>query len=276
MTAPLASEPVRPREGPDPERWIWFLHGIFGRGRNWRSVARRLVQSVPGLGGRLVDLRLHGGSTDAAPPHTLEACVGDLGDLAGAPGVAPPDALLGHSFGGKVALETARLRPGGTGGLEQIWVVDASPSAREAGGEAMRMLDALRREPGPFPDREAAVRALESRGFSPAVGRWMATNLGEGDGGLRWRLDLQGVEALLADFLRTDCWSVVEAPPDDLALDFVKAEGSDVLTDEDCRRIEAAADDHGRARLHRLSGDHWLNVSNPDGLLELVDGRVPR
>lgn len=278
MTVParLASEEVRPRDGPEPERWLWCLHGVFGRGRNWRSVARRLVESVPGLGTRLVDLRLHGGSTGASPPHTLKACADDLAELAGMPGVDPPDVLLGHSFGGKVALETARRTPDGPLQPGQIWIVDVSPSAREPGGDAVRMLRALREEPGPFGDRDEAVEALRSRGFPPAVGRWMATNLEETDDGLRWGLDPDGLEALLEDFFRRDLWGVVEAPPQGLELHVVKAEGSDALPEEECRRVEAAAAPERRVHLHRLSGDHWLNVSNPDGLLETLHERMPR
>lgn len=276
MTARLATEEVRPREGREADRWAWFLHGIYGRGRNWRSVARRLVDAVPGLGGRLVDLRLHGGSTDASPPHTLKACAADLAELAAPSGVAAPDVLLGHSFGGKVALETARRRPEGIDDMDQVWVVDASPSPSEPGGEAVRMLSALREEPGPFASRDEAVGALEARGFARPVARWMATNLEEGDGGFRWALDPDAVGELLEDFFRTDCWDVVASPPDGLELHVVKAEDADVLPEEECRRVEAAGREHGRAELHRLPGGHWLNVSNPDGLLDLLQGRMTR
>lgn len=272
MTARLATEEVRPREGREADRWAWFLHGIYGRGRNWRSVARRLVEAVPGRAVRLVDLRLHGASTRATPPHTLEACGDDLEALAAGEGVARPDVVLGHSFGGKVALELARRRPEG---LEQAWVVDSTPSAGEPGGVAWRMLDAVRREPGPFDDRDAAVEALGRHGFPPEVGRWMATNLERGEGGYRWGLDLEGMEALLRDFFRRDYWAVVEDPPPATELEFVKAEASDVVGEEELRRLRAAARDGG-VRVHRIPGAHWLNVSNPDGLLELMEGRMPR
>jgi esterase len=50
-----------------------------------------------------VDLRLHGGSTGFEPPHTLGAAADDVDRL-----VEHLDfhaaAVMGHSFGGKVAL----------------------------------------------------------------------------------------------------------------------------------------------------------------------------
>ena len=33
-------------EGHTPDRWLLVLHGIYGSGRNWGSIARRL--EIPG------------------------------------------------------------------------------------------------------------------------------------------------------------------------------------------------------------------------------------
>lgn len=267
----LATEEVRPDEG-NPSGWAHFLHGIFGAGRNWRSVARRLVEARPGWGGLLVDLRLHGGSREAPPPHTLEACADDLRATVEA-GAPRPRALVGHSFGGKVALEAAGRAPEG---LEQVWVLDSTPSAREPEGSAVEMLGALRRRTGPFADREEAVAALGEEGFPPRVGRWMATNLEETDDGLRWALDVDALAALLRDFFDRDLWRVIEEPPAGLEVHVVKAEGSDVMDEDEVRRVEEAAAGGAPVRLHRLEGGHWLNVSNPGGLLDLLQRRMPR
>lgn len=272
MSPLLAREEVNPESG-EPAARVSYLHGIFGAGRNWRSVARRLAEGEPAWAGVLVDLRLHGASVGFLPPHTLAACAEDVRTTASASGGARPDVVLGHSFGGKVALEMARRHPAG---LRQVWVVDSPPSARDPGGTAWRMLDVLRRHPGPFDDREAAVAALESEGYDALVARWMATNLAERDDGLRWALNLDGLEALLEDFFRVDLWGVVEHPPEGVEIHVVKAEDSDVLSEEDGRRVERAAARHGRTRLHRLEGGHWLNVSNPDGLIDLLRRRLPR
>lgn len=271
MTPALHHEVLRPEEGR-ATRWTWFLHGIFGAGRNWRSLARRLIRRLPGWGAVLLDLRLHGASSAAEPPHTLEACAGDLAETA-AGGAPRPEVVVGHSFGGKVALMHARRRPEGLG---QVWVVDSTPSRREPAGRAVRMLETLRARSGPFGDREEAVAALGEEGFPPPVGRWMATNLVEREDGLRWRFDLEEVGELLDDFFRRDLWDVVEAPPEGLEVAFVKAEGSEVLPEPECRRVEAAGSDTGRVWLERLPGGHWLNVTNPDGLLELMEERLPR
>src|SRR4051812_33412858 len=117
--------------GEAPSRLLLFLHGILGSGPNWRTFAKQIVAARPDWGAVLVDLRLHGESQDGfAPPHTLAAAAADLEELIAtleqtdeaAPLVVRPRVrgVLGHSFGGKVALELARQR---AGDLDQLFVV---------------------------------------------------------------------------------------------------------------------------------------------------------
>ena len=80
-----------------------FLHGILGSGANWRTFARRFVEAKPTWRAVLVDLRKHGASQDFPAPHTLVACADDLRALEKS--IGRFDGVLGHSFGGKVALE---------------------------------------------------------------------------------------------------------------------------------------------------------------------------
>lgn len=269
MSPVLAHERVAPEGADGDAAGVCYLHGIFGAGRNWRSVARRVAEAT-GVAGLLADLRLHGDSIGFMPPHTIAACASDVRRLVdGEEGSVK--VVVGHSFGGKVALALGRRRPRS---LRRLWIVDADPSAGVSGGDARRMLEALRERPGPFEHREEAVRALGEEGFAPAVARWMATNLEERDEGLSWGLNLDGIEALLEDYARVDLWPVLEDPPAPLEVHVVKAEGSEVLDEAACRRIEAAGARHGRTRLHRLEGGHWLNVANPDGLVDLLTGKV--
>ena len=67
--------------------WLYVLHGIYGAGRNWASVARSLIAKRPEWGAMLVDLRLHGHSQGFEPPHTLHACAHDVYELSKAVGV---------------------------------------------------------------------------------------------------------------------------------------------------------------------------------------------
>jgi esterase len=247
-----------------PERWLLVLHGIYGTGRNWGSVARRLVEARPEWGVLLVDLRLHGGSTEGfSGPHTLEATAADVDSLVEALDFHAA-AVLGHSFGGKVALVYARHH---AKELKQVWVMDSSLRVREPEGSTWRMIEIVRSLPREFASRDELADAIAAHGYARPLGLWLAMNLERGDDGrFRWRLDWEGVEEMLRDYFRTDVWDVVEHPPEGVEVHIVKASESHALDEEDVARVEAAPG----AFLHIVEGGHWINTDNPDAVLELL------
>lgn len=283
--------------GREPSRTAFVLHGILGSARNWQSFARRLAAERPEWRFVLVDLRNHGDSGRAPEPHDLEACAADLDRLARQLDLAP-DAVVGHSFGGKVALMHAREHPpAGAAGAEagrRVWVLDAPPGrlteAADAAGTDMvqRVLEALRRVPMPLERREDVVPLLREQGLPDGIAKWMTTNLarvgptsvdatnGPGEGGAagrsgyRWRFDLEAVEEMLAHFREADLWPVVEQPPAGISIDVLRGGRSDRWSPEDRRRLSAAAE-AGGIREHELpEAGHWVHVDAPAALRELL------
>ena len=251
--------------GSQPERWSFLLHGIYGAGRNWASVARSFVRRRPSWGIILVDLRQHGQTPSLPGPHTLAACATDLVRLAEETRL-DVRGIIGHSFGGKVALLYAAAAPDPP---DQVWVIDSTPDARPPSGSAWDMLRVFRDSPGPFADRESVVRAVEDIGFARPVAQWMATNATSRDGVLHWRINAADMESLLLDFFRIDAWYVVERPPIGTEIHFVKATDSGILTPEAMARIRDTEQATGRVHLHEIEGGHWLNADNPTALVEL-------
>jgi esterase len=272
-------------DGKTPEAWLLFLHGILGSGSNWRTIARRLVAARPDWGAILVDLRMHGRSQDAPPPHTLDAVAADLdalaADLAGR-GMRVAG-VIGHSFGGKSALAFRRLAPAG---LLETWVLDASPSPRpdalaaepRAEGappgddpiEVVGMLEAL---PGQFSGRDEFLAAVTGRGFSRPLADWLAMNLEREAAGFHLRLDLAAIRELLTDYYQQALWPAVESSDLPGALRFVVAGRSSAVPGRDRDRLQALAAD-GRVDVHLLPDvGHWLHLEAADALLRLfVDG----
>jgi pimeloyl-ACP methyl ester carboxylesterase len=257
--------------GREPERWLLVLHGIYGAGRNWGSIARRLAEARPEWGAVLVDLRNHGQSRGFAGPHTIAASAADVDRL-----VEHLDlhaaAVLGHSFGGKVAF--TYLQHHGDE-LLQAWMVDSTLAVREPDGTAWRMIEAVKSLPPDFGSRAEAVEGLMARGYAQGVAQWMAINLEPADGRYRWRIDFAAMEEMLRDFFRTDLWSVIETPPPGVDIHIVKATESDSLDAEATARVKAAARAHPRVHLHLLEGGHWLNTDNPEGVLKLLVDTLP-
>ena len=86
---------------------VLMLHGLFGSGRNWMTVARRLA-AVPH---RVIaaDLRNHGQSPWTST-MTYEQMASDVRDTVVGLGLGPVG-LVGHSMGGKAAMLAALKFP---------------------------------------------------------------------------------------------------------------------------------------------------------------------
>lgn len=260
-------------EGAAPRRTAFVLHGILGSLKNWRSFARRIVGAWPDWRVVLVDLRNHGDSHGAPPPHTLAACAADLRALAARLGVEP-ELVVGHSFGGKVALVYGREYEVDSPALRGVWVLDAVPGPAPGGAdrrgvhEVERVIADVRRVAVPVPSREALVERLRALGHGDAVARWMTTNLRPVPGGFAWRFDLDAVEEMLADYAREDLWPYLADPGRRASVDVVRATRSDRWTSD---VLERFADLGPRVRLHTLAGaGHWLHVDDPRGLLAIL------
>lgn len=250
---------------PDATKVLYVLHGIFGSGRNWSSVMRRFVRDRPEWRVRLIDLRQHGDSQGFAGPHTIAAAATDLATLAKGENETP-QAILGHSFGGKVALMYARHH---AQGLEQVWIIDSTPEARAAEGSAWRMLETVRSTPRDFASRDELIGLLTQADIALPTAQWMATNLerDEATARYRWRFDFDSLEEMMRDFFNEDLWDVVEQPPAGTQIHLVKARESSVLTPGAIERIHQAGN---QIFLHEVDGGHWVNAENPDALLALM------
>lgn len=252
-----------------PGATAFLLHGILGSRRNWASFARRLAQAHPAWRFVLVDLRNHGDSAGAPPPHGLAACAADLATLSGA--IGRPRVVVGHSFGGKVALTYARDHGGG---LREVWALDAAPGARTPeddplSHEVEQVVAACRALPTPVRDRAQVVEHFRGRGFSEMLANWMTTNVRREGDGLVWRFDLDAVEAMLADYWRTDLWPFLEAPPAHLRVHVLRAGRSDRWRPADVARLAALRG----VDTHLLpDAGHWVHVDDPEGLLALLAG----
>jgi len=255
--------------------WALMTHGIYGSGANWRRVARAVVERRPGWGVALVDLRLHGRSGAGAPPHTVAACARDLAELAGELTAAgrPVRVALGHSFGGKVVLAARRELV-----LEQYWMLDASPGPRpgawDAPGNTVRaawqtLVDLDRT----WARRDDFVAAAVAAGQPAPLMTWLAMNLEPAAGGLRLRLDLDGVRALLLDYYAADLWPVLTDPAAPGQVHVVVAERSTAIDAGERARLDGL--DPARVRSHRVAADHWLHLDAPDAVIGLIAGGLP-
>lgn len=257
--------------GASPRRWLLSLHGIFGSGDNWRGFARRLVEAQPSWGIALVDLRMHGRSMHLPPPHTVLAAANDLAALASSlPGQV--QGVLGHSFGGKVALAYLDQHPQHLG---PVIIVDSNPGTRKNEHDvesASRVLRLLEENAGPFPSRQAFVERVMSAGVSLGVAQFLAKNVEKRGEQYFFRLDLCAIDSLLESYFTTDLWHALEAPPGDAHVWLIIGGRSTTLDAADRERAQKAAErSPGRLRVETIEkADHWVHVDAPEELFAIV------
>jgi esterase len=258
--------------GATPSRWMLVLHGILGSGANWRSFILRLAAARPEWGFLLVDLRLHGRSQGAPPPHTVEAAADDLVRLDASLGL-PIAGVMGHSFGGKVALAYTAV-VGHV--LDETWVLDASPGTRrDRSSSTEAVLGTLREVPQPLPSRERFLEIIASRGYPRAIAEWLAMNLRHADDGYRLRLDLDAVAELLDAYFATDLWPVLERADRARAFHVVVAGRSDAFDAAERARLAALAERDPRVHPHLIAeAGHWVHVDAPAALFALISGAL--
>ena len=259
--------------------WVVFVHGLFVQGKNWTTIAKGLTDRHRVA---LVDLPNHGHS-----PWTDRVDYVDMAELLATELVAvgEPVTLVGHSMGGKVAMQLALRRPEL---LRALVVVDISPVVHPVSGArtddpdeeparfghyiaAMQALDLDRIE-----RREDADRALAEAVPSPMVRSFLLQSLvreglGAG-GGWRWRLNLDLLERDL-EALR----GFPDPPPgarfDGPVLWIAGADSHYVLPADRPRMVELFP----TTRLVRIkNAGHWVHAEQPEVFLETLRRFVDR
>jgi esterase len=172
--------------GPESGEPVVLLHGLLGSSRNWQGLARILAEShqVTGL-----DLRNHGSS----PHHPIMDYPSMAADVrAWLDGRTVH--LVGHSMGGKVAMQLACETPVC---IRSLTVVDIAPRAYPARWQ--REFAAMRRMPVErLASRAEAEAWLEEDIPDWAFRKFLVTNLERSNRtGFRWIINLAILETAL-------------------------------------------------------------------------------
>jgi pimeloyl-ACP methyl ester carboxylesterase len=164
---------------------VVILHGLFGWGRNWATIAQRLAARHRVV---TLDLRNHGNSPWADTMRYAEMAADVRQTLGG-----EPVAVIGHSMGGKAAMVAAL-----TGDwVERLVVVDIAPAAYPAPAAEMAAMQGL--DLAAITRRAEADRLMAATLSDPTERAFLLQNLVFEDGRARWRLNLAAIEQGMAD-----------------------------------------------------------------------------
>lgn len=294
----LAFEEVRASNSVDKpySSTAFVIHGLLGSARNWRSFARNLASYLSSTSSSewrfvLVDLRNHGRSAEIQglnPPHDLDNAARDLANLVKLQGWDWPDVVMGHSLGGKVAMQFAQSGSHGDYGNtmtlpKQLWVLDSVPgivSPEKSSGEVEQVLETLQSLPSPIPSRKWLVDHMVQLGFSKSLSEWLGTNLRKSNDHETWAFNLEGAVQMFHSYREKDYWDLLEHPPKGTEISLVRAENSDRWDLDVIQRLDKLAskkrdESEGKFYLDVLpKSGHWVHVDNPKGLLEIVGSKI--
>lgn len=245
---------VRSGEGPP----VILLHGLFGSANNLGALARALQGSFEI---HSVDLPNHGRSAwlETASLAAMAECLQGwmLHHGLSAAGI------VGHSLGGKVAMQLALSAPEA---VTALVVADIAPVSYPSHHDAVfAALDAV--VAGRCGSREQAATLMSAHISETQVIQFLLTSLQRGsDGVYNWRFNLEGI--------KRDYQAVREAPPSVAPysgpVQFVKGGASNYIQEQ---HRQAIVSRFPRAQVKVMPGcGHWLHAERPS----LFNGIVGR
>jgi len=234
-----------------------ILHGLFGTGDNWRTLALRWA---PNFTVYAVDQRNHGLS-----PHSdtfdLPSMAADLLELLDDNGLATAT-VIGHSMGGKVAMQAALQHPDR---ITRLIVADMAPKAYPPGHSDL--IAALLSVPlGQLQNRKDADDWLLPRIPDFAVRQFLLKGLYRTDDNrFAWRYNLPVIAGQYNNILIAN---TSDQPYPHPTL-FVSGGRSSYVSAQD---IEAAKGLFPQLTWETLPGvGHWVHAEAPDAFFDTVN-----
>ncbi len=233
---------------------VVFLHGLFGQGKNWTTLARQLSVEARVT---LVDLPDHGRSGWSARfsyPDMADAIAERLADRSGA---GEPVAVIGHSMGGKVAMALALRHPHA---VSRLGVVDIAPTVTdEISSFAAYVAGMQAIDLATLTGRDQADAQLTPFVPDPTVRSFLLQNLRRDGQGWRWQMNL----ALLGDSLTAmGGWPQLGAPPYTGPVLWIAGAESPYVQPSSAPTMRAL---FPRVQLVRIKGArHWVHSDQPE------------
>lgn len=247
------------RQYSDNGKPLLVLHGLFGSLGNWGWHSKQLAECFSVVG---VDLRNHGDS-----PHSDEfdyqVMAEDVRQLIAQLGLESCS-IVGHSMGGKVAMQLALSYPDL---VERLVVVDIAPVAypEDADGHmnVLAAMDAVSLDE--IKSRTEAEEAMQEYIAEEAIRKFVLTNLVRNEeGSFDWRLNKKAIKenypALRAELKMEKSFTKPTL--------FVKGSLSNYILPQH----EAAIREMFPAATVKviMEAGHWLHAEQPQALQKLL------
>jgi len=247
-----------------------ILHGLYGSGQNWLTLGRRLAQFCKVF---LPDQRNHGVSPHA-PSHNYHDLTDDLLQLFQDQNLDRA-IILGHSMGGKVAMQLAVQHPGK---VSKLIIADISPLGYRAQPRLLEQYQFHRSVIQALMDLDLngirslgdADHALTSAIHDKSIRQFLLKNLDRrNENGYKWKLNLP----VISEYLE----AISEGLPSEIIAEgnyrkfpalFIRGERSPYVMEAD---LEAIRHLFPLAAVSTIkNAGHWLHAEQPEQFYQLV------
>jgi esterase len=233
-----------------------ILHGLMGSSDNWLPQAKILSENYHVY---IVDQRNHGQS-----PHDevldYKVLANDLKDFIEQHKLEKP-IILGHSMGGKTAMNFAVAHPGK---LDKLIVADIAPKYYKVHHDVI--VKGLKAIPiDTIKTRTEADEVLAEYVQEEDVRQFLLKNLArKSEGGFSWKINLPVIEKSLEDVGQDlQFEGTFEGPTL-----FIRGGKSNYVKDEDRDRIKTL---FPKSTLVTLDTGHWIQAEKPKEFVEVVE-----
>jgi pimeloyl-ACP methyl ester carboxylesterase len=239
-------------EGPP----LIILHGLFGSADNWIPIAKRLenIRKV-----YMVDQRNHGQSPHH-PNFNYDCMLDDLYTFIEQHNLDTPD-ILGHSMGGKVAMNFAVKYPDD---LAKLIVVDIGPKFypihHDVLLEGLKDIDIKK-----INSREKADAELADYVESITIRKFLLKNLKRTAVGYDWKMNLDVIYDQIAN-VGEGLKSIDRFNHDTL---FIRGGMSNYILDEDLNAIKVHFPKYALETIPETS--HWVHSEKPEELSDILN-----
>ena len=224
---------------------VMIVHGLYGSGRNWGVIAKRLSDQFFVI---TVDLRNHGDSP-WLDTHNYHVMADDLVEVINSLNIKPN--IIGHSMGGKAAMVLALKRPNL---VKNLIIADIAPVKYEHDQsqfiEAMQKVDLSKVE-----KRSDATLALSKFVEDKSLQNFFTQSLDIK--AKRWKLNLKVLRSEMSEILS---FPKIESEFSGHSL-FLKGGKSDYIKSEH-RKLIKSLFTKARFATFKEAG-HWLHAEKP-------------
>ena len=235
-------------------RPLLILHGLFGSGDNWLGVAKKIAEH--GYACLLPDARNHGLSLHSET-WDIPSMASDAAKLLEEQRIKGA-ICLGHSMGGKVAMQCAFDRPDL---IRALVIADVAPRRYDMGSKFRTILETLENvHPAECQDRREADERLSALVPEKSLRDFLLKNLASSETGTgyQWKMNLNVISR---DLEKIGSPPKAEARFEGPSL-FIYGEASDYVRLED----QAAIRSHfPKSKIFGIPGaGHWLHAEAPE------------